>query len=54
MSTPRIQTGEPRATEAECVNLTAAPPGQPREIIFSMEDLGYYRIKHGFISLEIQ
>ena len=28
MSTPGIQTGEPRAIEAECVNLTAASLGQ--------------------------
>ena len=29
MSTPRIRTSEPWAVEAECVNLTAAPPGWP-------------------------
>ena len=29
MSAPRIQTSEPQATEAECTNLTAVPPGQP-------------------------
>ena len=29
MSAPRIQTSEPRATEAERVHLTAVPPGQP-------------------------
>ena len=31
MSAPRIQTGEPQAAKAECVNLTAAPPGQALE-----------------------
>ena len=30
-STLRIQTGEPRAAEAEHVNLTAAPLGWPQE-----------------------
>ena len=29
MSAPEIQTGKPWAAEAECANLTAAPPGQP-------------------------
>ena len=29
MSTPGIQTGKPRAAEAERVHLTAAPPGRP-------------------------
>ena len=33
MSAPGIWTGEPRATEAERVHLTAAPPGQPLEVL---------------------
>ena len=32
-SRPRIQTSEPRATETEHAKLTAAPPGQPQEIL---------------------
>ena len=31
MSAPGIRTGEPWAVEVECVNLTAAPLGQPQE-----------------------
>ena len=31
ISAPGIQTGEPWATEVECVHLTTAPPGQPLE-----------------------
>ena len=34
MSAPGIQTGEPRATEAEGVNLTAALPGWPLEWLY--------------------
>ena len=34
MSAPRIQSGEPWATEAERVNLTAMPPGRPLWIEF--------------------
>uniref|UniRef100_A0A9L0I6C1 Microsomal glutathione S-transferase 2 n=1 Tax=Equus asinus TaxID=9793 RepID=A0A9L0I6C1_EQUAS len=30
----RIQTDEPQATEAECVHLTAAPPGQPLKTFY--------------------
>ena len=30
---PGIRTGEPRATEAERVNLTAAPPSQSQKLI---------------------
>ena len=30
MSTPRIQTSEPQATEVECVHLTDVPLGQPQ------------------------
>ena len=33
-SVPRIQTSKPQAAEAEHVNLTAAPPGQPPELNF--------------------
>ena len=29
MSAPRIRTGEPWATEADRVRVTAAPPGRP-------------------------
>ena len=32
MSTPRIQTSEPQAAEAECANLTTAPLGWPHSI----------------------
>ena len=31
MSTPGIRTGEPRAARVECMNLTAAPLGQPQK-----------------------
>ena len=34
MSTPGIQIGEPWATEAERVHLTAAPLGQPQASCF--------------------
>ena len=34
MSTSGIQTGEPRAAEAECVHLTAVPPGRPQALSF--------------------
>ena len=33
---PGTQTSEPQAAKAECVNLTAEPPGQPQEPIFYM------------------
>ena len=33
-SAPSIQTGEPRAAEAECATLTAAPPGRPLSLPF--------------------
>ena len=34
MSSPRIQTGEPQANEAERANLTAMPLGWPQKKIF--------------------
>ena len=34
MSTPRIWTGKPLATKAECASLTAAPPGRPLFSLF--------------------
>ena len=34
MSVPGIQTSEPRAAEAERVNLTTVPPGWPHFILF--------------------
>ena len=34
MSAPGIWTGEPRAAEVECVQLTAAPPGRPHGVLF--------------------
>ena len=34
-SAPRIQTGKPRVSKAECVNLTTVPLGRPqRDTIF--------------------
>ncbi|MCY7168979.1 hypothetical protein MK528_11510, partial [Streptococcus gordonii] len=33
-SAPEIRTGEPWAAEAECVNLTAVPPGWPQIVCF--------------------
>ena len=36
MSAPGIQTGEPRAAEAEHANLTTVPPGQPLIRYFKM------------------
>ena len=36
MSAPGIRTGEPRAAEAERVNLIAAPPGRPLTLSYSL------------------
>ena len=38
MSAPWIRTGEPRATEEERANLTAAPPARPPFFIFKLEE----------------
>ena len=31
---PGTPAGEPQAAKAECVNLTAVPPGQPQDVTF--------------------
>ena len=49
MSTPGIQTSEPRAAEAARANLTAAPLGQPNiDFIF----IPVFLIPHGLSSKE--
>ena len=40
-------TGEPQATEAECAHSTAAPPGRPLNLIFTV-----VHFIHGFLGTE--
>ena len=39
MSAPEIQTGEPRATKAECVHLTSAPLGWPHVTFYILHNI---------------
>ena len=48
MSALGIQTHEPRAAEAESVNLTTIPPGRPRSVLFQGVGQGFWRGGSGY------
>ena len=51
MSAPGIWTGKPRATEAECANLTTAPVGRPGAVFLTLKKRTVYLFLIHTISL---